>query len=283
MAHIRNNGVTIAYETHGIHGGTPIVLLMGLGLPGMIWHALVEDLVENDFFVIIPDNRGTGRSDAPLPPYLMSDMSDDVAKMLDAEGIDEALVVGVSFGGMLAQHVALNHPERVSGLLLAATTCGVPTGVFPRIESIWLLLKMVFASTTVTFEEAQKLFSHPESEGRVRELFSRWDSILDELPTPPWAVLGQLLAAAFHHTGKSLQKIRVPTRVVTGDSDFLIPPENSEILADLIPNATLAVVPKAGHVFIHEHPETLLNNIMALREEVDLGRIEQDQHAAQSP
>ncbi|QDG53485.1 alpha/beta fold hydrolase [Persicimonas caeni] len=281
MAHITNDGVKVAYETHGIHGGTPIVLLMGLGLPGMIWHALVDDLVERDFFVVIPDNRGTGHSDAPLPPYLMSEMSDDVAMILDAEGIDEAMVVGVSFGGMLTQHVALNHPERVSGLLLAATTCGVPTGVFPRLESIWLLLKMVFASTTVTFEEAQKLFSHPESEERVRDLFSRWEDILDELPTPPWAVLGQLLAAAFHHTGNSLDQIRVPTRVVTGDSDFLIPPKNSEILAELIPNATLAMVPRAGHVFIHEHPESLLNNIIALREEVELKRSGQHHQAAQ--
>lgn len=281
MAHIRNNGVKIAYETHGIHGGTPIVLLMGLGLPGRIWHALVDDLVAHEFFVVLPDNRGTGHSDAPLPPYLMSDMSDDVVMILDTEGIDKALVVGVSFGGMLTQHVALNHPDRVCGLLLAATTCGVPTGVFPRLESIWLLLKMVFASTTVTFEEAQKLFSHPESEHRVRELFSRWEEVLDELPTPPRAVLGQLLAAAFHHTGRSLDRIRVPARVVTGDSDFLIPPKNSEILAQRIPNATLSVVPKAGHVFIHEHPETLLNNILALREEVELRRSGRDDQAAQ--
>lgn len=281
MAHIINNGVKVAYETHGLRSGTPIVLLMGLGLPGMIWHALVDDLVEHDFYVIIPDNRGTGHSDAPIPPYLMSEMADDVAMVLDAEGVDRAMVVGVSFGGMLAQHVTLNHPERVSGLLLAATTCGVPTGVFPRLESIWLLIKMVFASTTVTFEEAQKLFSHPESEHKVRELFSHWEEVLEELPTPPWAVLGQLLAAAFHHTGSSLNQIRVPTRVVTGDSDYLIPPKNSEILAELIPDATLAVVPKAGHVFIHEHPETLLNNIVALREEMRLREEGQMQQPAQ--
>lgn len=267
MTHIINDGVAIAYQTHGVRRGTPIVLLMGLGLPGMIWQPLADDLVGHDFFVVIPDNRGTGHSDAPLPPYAMEQMARDVALVLDAEQIDQALVVGVSFGGMLAQHVALAFPERVSGLLLAATTCGVPTGVFPRMEAIWLLLKMVFASTTVTFEEAVELFAHPASTSKVRTLFARWEEVLEELPTPPWAVLGQLLAAAFHHTGDSLSDIRVPTRVVTGDSDFLIPPKNSEILADLIPDATLSVVHKAGHVFIHEHPEALLNNILALRDQ----------------
>lgn len=268
MPHITNDGVKVAYETHG--AGTPIVLMMGLGLPGMIWHDLVDDLVAHDFMAIIPDNRGTGHSDAPLPPYFMEDMSEDVAMIIEDAGVDQAMVVGVSFGGMLAQHVALNHPDKVSGLLLAATTCGVFPGIFPRLEAIWLLLKMVFAGTTVTFDEAQKLFAHPSSTARVTDLFRKWEDVLEELPTPPWAILGQLLAAAFHRTGDSLANIKVPTRVVTGDSDFLIPPENSEILADLIPNATLSVVPKAGHVFIHEHPEALLSNILALREEVEL-------------
>jgi pimeloyl-ACP methyl ester carboxylesterase len=281
MPYITNNGVKIAYETHGLRGGTPIVLLMGLGLPGMIWHDLVDDLVEDDFFVVIPDNRGTGHSDAPLPPYSMAVMADDVAMVLDAAGVDDAIVAGVSFGGMLTQHVALKHPERVCGLVLAATTCGVPTGVFPRVEAIWLLLKMVFASTTVTFEEAQKLFSHPDSHHRVRALFSHWEEVLEELPTPPWAILGQLLAAAVHNTGGSLSQIKVPTRVVTGADDFLIRPRNSEILAELIPNATLSVVPRAGHVFIHEHPESLLNNILVLREEIELRRSERTIQPAQ--
>ncbi len=268
MPHITNNGVKIAYEMFGSPSGTPIVLLMGLGLPGIVWRDIVDDLVVHDFFVIVPDNRGTGRSDAPLPPYRMSEMADDVARVIEDAGVDRALLVGVSFGGMLSQHVVLEHPERVAGLLLAATTCGVPTGVFPRVESIWLLLKMVFASTTVTIEEAQKLFAHSQSAHKLSELFRDWEEILEELPTPPWAVLGQLLAAAFHHTGGALGDITVPTRVVTGDSDFLIPPKNSQILAELIPNASLSVVPRAGHIFIHEHPESLLNNILALREQV---------------
>jgi 3-oxoadipate enol-lactonase len=268
MPHITNNGVNIAYTTAGASGGCPVVLLMGLGLPGMVWRDIVDDLVAHDFYVIVPDNRGTGRSDAPLGPYRMSEMASDVARVLDDAGVDRALLVGVSFGGMLAQRVCLEYPERVAGLLLAATTCGVPTGVLPRLEAIWLLVKMVFASTTVTLEEAQKLFAHRDSTHRLSQLFERWERILEELPTPPWAVLGQLMAAAFHHTGDSLDQIAVPTRVVTGDSDFLIPPKNSKILAELIPNASLSVVQRAGHVFIHEHPESLLNNILALREQV---------------
>ena len=266
MPHIINQGVKVAYQTLG--QGTPIVLIMGLGLPGLIWKELADRLVEEHFQVTIMDNRGTGHSDAPLPPYSMAQMADDVVRVLDAEGIDQAIICGVSFGGMLSQHVALNHPERVSGLLLAATTCGVPTGRFPPLASIYLLLKMVFANTLVTLDEAQHLFAHPESRERLPALFQRWDQILTELPTPPWAILGQLLAAAFHHTGRDLHRIKIPTFLVTGDSDRLIPRENSEIMARLIPESTLCVIPKGGHVFIHEHPDSLFRCILSLREQV---------------
>lgn len=273
MPYVENDGVRIAYEARG--SGTPIVLLMGLGLPGMIWHQLADRLVEQDFEVIIPDNRGTGHSDAPPPPYWMPEMAEDVALVLDDAGIDSAIIAGVSFGGMLAQHVAIDYPERVSGLLLASTTAGLPTGHFPRLEAIWLLLKMVFAGTAVTMDEAQQLLAHPESTEKLRGLFSRWEEILDELPTPPWAIIGQLIAVTFHHTGGDLQKLRVPTTVVTGDSDFLIPPQNSEILATLIPGANLSVVPKAGHIFIHEHPESLLENLLLLRDTVESSSAEE--------
>lgn len=267
MKHVISHGTKIAYQTRG--AGTPIVLLMGLGLPGMIWHELAERLVEHGFFVIIPDNRGTGHSDAPPPPYSLYTMADDVEAVMEDAGVESAILAGVSMGGMLAQRVALDHPERVRGLLLAATTSGAIAGRFPTLEAIWLLLKMVFAGTTVTIDEAQRLFAHPSSRGKLEDLLERWEAILDELPTPPWAILGQLLAAAMHHTGTTLDRIKAPTRVVTGDSDFLIPPENSEILARLIPNATLSVVPKAGHIFIHEHPESLLDNILELREQIE--------------
>lgn len=266
MAEITNGDVTVAYRTRG--EGTPVVLLMGLGLPGRMWQQMTDRLVDDDFLVIIPDNRGTGHSDAPLPPYSLAEFAEDVALILDAEGIDRAIVCGVSFGGMIAQHVALNHPDRVAGLVLAATTCGVPTGRFPRLRAIYLLLKMVFASTTVTLEEGRELLAHPESGAELRTLFQRWDAILEELPTPPRAVVGHLLAAALHHTGHQLHRIDVPTRVVTGDSDILIPPQNSEILARLIPGAQLRVVDNAGHVFIQEHPESFLDCVLEVRDEI---------------
>jgi len=267
MPYVTSHDVEIAYEVRG--EGTPIVLLMGLGLPGMVWNQLADRLLEHDFQVIIPDNRGTGHSQAPLPPYRMGEMADDVIAVMDDAGVDSAIVMGVSFGGMLAQHVALNHPDRVDGLMLCSTTAGIPTGHFPRMEAIGLLLKMVFAGTTVTIDEAQRLFAHPESRGRLKDLLGRWEEILGELPTAPWAIVGQLLAASFHHTGPRLGQIAIPTRVVTGDSDFLIPPRNSVILAEHITGATLSVIPQAGHIVIHEHPERLLNLVLQLRREVE--------------
>lgn len=273
MPSVQNKGVRIAYHTRG--EGTPIVLLMGLGLPGVIWGELVDALAERNFFVVIPDNRGTGDSDAPMPPYSMKTMAADVVSVMEDAGVDSAQLVGVSFGGMLAQHVALDYPDRIEGLMLASTTCGLPHGKLPHPRAVWLLLKMAFFPDRMTFEEARQLFCHPDSADTLRAFLERVERQMQEAPTPMRASVGQLGAVIGHSTGARLSELKAPTRICTGDSDILIPPENAEILAELIPGATLTTIPRAGHIALHEYPNVALEQILALRQQVEGARAAQ--------
>lgn len=264
MPNAYNSDVRLSYREFG--EGTPVVLLMGLRLPGIVWREHAEVLAERGCRVVVPDNRGTGGSDAPLPPYGMSTFADDVDAVMEAAGMDSALVAGVSFGGMVAQHLALRHSERVDGLVLISTTCGFPTGRLPPLPSIWLLLKHNFAPESTDLEAVRGLLAHSDSRETFDEFVEIVEEYLTESPTPLSGTIGQLTAVAAHHTGGELDDISVPTRVMTGDSDALVPPENSEILADAIPGATLRVVPRAGHIVLHERPEAFHEEFEMLRE-----------------
>jgi pimeloyl-ACP methyl ester carboxylesterase len=131
---VATNGTEIAYETFGASGGRPLLLVAGLGAPMLAWHPeLCAALVAEDFFVVRYDNRDVGLSthlhDAPPPnldaardgdfssaSYRLEDMADDAVGLLDALGLDRAHVVGVSLGGMIAQTMAITHPDRLSSL-----------------------------------------------------------------------------------------------------------------------------------------------------------------------
>jgi len=256
-----NDGVDIAYEVRG--RGPPVVLLMGLSLPGSVWEARAEELVDEGLRVIVPDNRGTGASDVPWPPYTMQRLAEDVVAVVRDAGVSSAIVVGVSFGGAVAQHVALEHPERVDGLVLASTTPGFPTGQLPELWAVARLLRVVFTPDAVGIDDARELFAHSDSTDALEAFLERVDASLADQPTPARGALGQLTAMLGHHTGPRLREIRAPTRVMTGDSDVVIPPANAEILAAEIPGASLRVVPRAGHIAIHEDPP-------ALREELEV-------------
>jgi pimeloyl-ACP methyl ester carboxylesterase len=129
-------GARIHYEVHESHAGPgapAVVLIQGLGLSSRFWFDL-PDRLRPKWRVVLLDNRGVGRSDRPRGPYRMAAMADDVAAVLNAAGVQRACIVGISLGGMIAQHVALRHPARVAGLVLLATTAGFPHARLPPID-----------------------------------------------------------------------------------------------------------------------------------------------------
>jgi pimeloyl-ACP methyl ester carboxylesterase len=237
-------GTKIFFEVLGDHG-PPVVLIQGLGLSSRFWFD-IPGRVARHYRAVVLDNRGVGRSDKPFGPYSMGLMAGDVLAVMDAAGFAAATIVGISLGGMIAQHVAVRHPERVTGLVLLATTPGLPHGTLPSLEVLAALVSLPFARPGTAAAFARLLL--PQSlMPRARELLSRWPAALRKDPVSPTVFVAQLAAAAGHSMGWRLKEIRCPTVVVAGAEDVLIPPSNSRVLARRIPGAVLEIIPGVGH------------------------------------
>jgi pimeloyl-ACP methyl ester carboxylesterase len=228
---------------------------MWLGTPG--------GLIKSGCCVITPDNRGTGLSDAPLPPYTMATLADDLAEVVRHAACGPALVVGISLGGMISQHLALRNPDLVRGLVLAATSCGIPHGAPPGPSFLVPMLRS-FTGDQRAIRRVRQLLVHPDSLVRNPRLFQAWDHEMQRAPVRWQGIAGQLSAAALHSTGFCLGRIRVPTVVIAGRDDRIIPPHNSEILAQRIPGSELVLLEGAGHAFPLERPDALPRAIRAV-------------------
>lgn len=251
---LKHRGLDLAYRLEG--EGPLVVLVQGLAFPGKMWLTLPGTLVDLGYRVLVPDNRGSGLSAKPWRPYRMKTMAAELAAVIREVQEAPALVVGISLGGMIAQHLAIDHPDRVSGLVLAATTCGHPFGKLAN--PLGLIPMLRFALGPKQIDKGLKhVLVHPSSRKGDPELFKNWDRVLAESHRSVIGTIGQLMAAVTHNTYFGLGRISCPTMVITGDSDRLIPPANSKILARRIPGAELRVVPRAGHAFPLEYPEVM--------------------------
>lgn len=239
-----SDGTRIHYEIHG--AGDPVLLIMGLGSNAYGWHRTIPWLSER-YRVIAFDNRGTGRSDVPAGAYSIPQMAADAGAVLDAAGESTAHVCGASLGGMIAQGFAAAHPGRLRSLVLICTTPGGVHSVRPSQEVTAGLVQGGDDPSTVYRRNAWFLYGedtrahHPE---RIEEdLVYR-----GKIPTQPMGYLGQLQAAMAHDTWDVLPAIAVPTLVIHGDADLLVPTANGRLLAERIPGARLVLVPGAGHM-----------------------------------
>jgi pimeloyl-ACP methyl ester carboxylesterase len=250
---VKANDINIYYEIHG--DGEPLLMIQGYGQYSAHWTTLISPMSKK-YRVIIFDNRGTGRTDKPEIPYTVKMMAADAKGLLDAIGIDKANVFGVSMGGMIAQEFALSYPSKVINLVLGCTTCGGKQSVLPPQESLDFLFGPEMAKLPVAERArvtapwlwtAEFIEKHPEA-------VDIYVAITTKYPTPPHGFASQAQALIGHDTCDRLPQIKVPTLVIAGDSDRLIPHENSKIIASRIPGAELVIIPNAGHGFT-EAPE----------------------------
>jgi 3-oxoadipate enol-lactonase len=242
-------GARIHYRVVG-EGGENVVLVQGLGLSSRFWFEQPELLVgdpERPRRVLLLDNRGTGRSDKPRPPYRMAEMADDVIAAMDAAGMRRAAVVGISMGGMIAQHVALRHPSRVDGLVLLATTPGLPHGRLPGVRALAKLLSLPLLGSRGGGALLASILLTKEHMPDARALMSEWPAALREERATPLAFLGQFAAVMLHSTGFRLGTLDLPVVVVGAAQDVLVPASCSEKLASLIPRAELELLADAAH------------------------------------
>ncbi len=253
MPHIHTaDGHRVHYRRHG-KTGPHVVLLHGLGLAGDFWVDIPDRLAALEgepHRALTIDNRGVGGSALPRRPFTMGDMADDVAAVLDAECVDAAVVVGISMGGMVAQHLALRHGHRVAGLVLMATLGGGRHLSLPSPAAIGTMLSVPFGqrrSGPPDVSAFARLVLPPSELPRAREHLRDLMPAFERHPVRLRAFFGQLGAVIGHLRGEDLSRIACPTLVMTGDADTLVPPRNSAALARAIPNARLQILPGMGH------------------------------------
>ena len=265
-------GARIHYETRGETGRTGVptaVLIQGLGLSSRFWFDIPDRLASgrDPWHVLTPDHRGVGRSGRPFGTYLMGRMADDVAAVLDHAGVERAYVVGISLGGMVAQHVAIRHPSRVAGLVLLATTAGFP---HVRLPSPLTLARFLALPMNGQLRQSQvgpsfaRLLLARRDVPRAHELLAGWPAALQTEPTSLPVFAAHFAAILGHSAAWGLRRIACPTVIMTGDDDALLPQENSRVLARLIPGAYLEVVP-GGHIIPASDPDCVARALARAR------------------
>jgi 3-oxoadipate enol-lactonase len=245
------NGIRMHYEQEG--SGPDVVLIAGLGGHGGGWLPQRRALAES-LRVTVFDNRGAGRTDSPDESYSIRLMADDTAALLDALGIAKAHVVGASMGGMIAQELAINHPEKVDRLVLACSRLkpGPVRELMGPIDR-WLrengldrisvsLLTMPWGMTPTFMQDERRVLERLNLAKR------------DPYPISRHGYLRQHAAVMAHDTTGRLARIAAPTLVLVGAEDILTPVRESEALAAAIPGSTLRVLPRGGHGFFGEYP-----------------------------
>ncbi len=250
----RGDGVSIHYEVTG--SGPPVLLAMGLAAPSIGWYRQVPAFAER-YRTIVFDNRGAGRSSRPRGPYTIRLLADDALAVLDALDVERAHLVGVSMGGMIAQEVAIERPERVGALVLASTYAA------PRVEAEpprhFVAMQQAFAAgDPLAFTDAilEATFSPEflaEPGNREKLLGAFMAASPDGISSA--GIFGQLAAAMGHDARARLDRIRAPTLVLTGTADGLIAPVCSEELTEGIAGATLCRITGGSHGVNAEKPD----------------------------
>ncbi len=273
MPKVTANDIVIHYEEHGDPAAPPMLLIMGFGAQLTLWpDELVEALAGHGFRVIRYDNRDIGLSHKfdgvkapgivrmtllsklgikPKVPYTLADMADDGAGLLDALGIEKAHIVGASMGGMIAQHFASRHADKCLSLTSVFSTTGNPKLPPARPEAMKALITRpksmeedVLVDHGVMVARTIGSPGYPSEEERLRER-TRTSVRRSFYPEGPTRHLSAIVADGDRRA--MLKDVSVPTLVLHGEDDPLVPVEGGRDTAASIPGAKLKTIPGWGH------------------------------------
>lgn len=252
MPYAQNNDTKIYWEESG--AGEPLLLIMGLGGTSKEWGRLLPALI-GKYRVIVFDNRGAGETVATEETFSIPLMAADARAVLEAAGIESAHVLGMSMGGMIAQEFALNYPENTLSLVLAVTNCGGQAAVPAKPEVLFVLQGRVSCTPTEAFWAMSEFIydSNTPRERLAEDLAAREKTNTFLAPANYMRQLQAIIT--WQGTHDRLANLKVPTLVLHGKNDQLIPCANGQILAAAIPNAELVELDDASHIFMTDQPE----------------------------
>lgn len=256
----RSGGVWLAYETQG--DGEPLLMIMGLSGSKRAWWRLLPHL-RGRCSAITFDNRGTGDSDRVNGPLTMANLVADALAVLDAAGQESAHVLGVSMGGMVAQHLALDHRDRVRSLILGCTTAGGRGGPPPWRLLASLALRPALGASRTFGLVAPALYAERTRAERP-ELVREDLRIRLEDATDVRTSLAQIAAIARHDTRRRLHELTgLDVTVIHGEDDALVPFDAGTALAEGIPGATFVPIAGCGHMMTTDAEKATSGAVLA--------------------
>ena len=289
----RVGDVELCYETFGERSNPTVLLVMGLATQMLGWREdFCAELAARGFHVVRYDNRDVGRStrfskhrpptaaqiirrDASAAAYTLDDMADDGVGLLDCLGVDRAHVVGASMGGMIAQTIAIRHPDRVLSLVSIMSNTGARWSGQPSVRMYGTLLKSAPRDREGYVAHQMDVFAKIGSPGFPRDdadLRATFERAFERGHDPAGA--GRQLAAILAATDRTEQlgSIRVPTLVIHGTKDRLVSRSGGRATARAIPGARLLTIPGMGHDLPRGAWPRIVDAVAALVERVERER-----------
>ena len=252
MPSIDAGGTELHYVRAG--SGEPLLLIQGMSATHMTWGPSFLSPLEEGFECIVFDNRGMGLSGPAEMPFTTADMAGDVVGLLDALEIERAHVLGISMGGMIAQELALAHPERIRSLTLGATYCGGPEGTLMSPEDLQMLgAAMASGEREQVFRAMWEINLSPAFRAEESR-YTAFCEMAAALPAPKEVIVQQMRACGDHDTSDRLAQIEIPTQVIHGTADRLLGVDNGIQIAALM-SLEPQLLEDVGHMFWWEQPE----------------------------
>jgi pimeloyl-ACP methyl ester carboxylesterase len=251
---------TYEIRGHTLHvlrrgAGEPLLLIQGMSGTHLSWGEPFLTDLERDFDVISYDHRGVGLSDRVSEPFSIGDLAEDAAGVLDALGLESAHVMGISMGGMVAQELALRHPERIRTLTIGCSYSGGPGSMLTDEGVVQQLGEAMLSGDRERAIRTGFEVNVSPGYGADHSNFAVFFEMAQTFPAPVAVIMLQAQAIQGHDTSARLGEIDIPTLVVHGSEDKMLDVANGRMIASRIPGARLEVLEGVGHMFWWEQPE----------------------------